>query len=83
MEDNGKQFELLNQELAKYFSVQEIDYILEFILKWSGDISVANNWFKLEPLPACANLTAKQLCESGRANNVLEYIKNIELDGYA
>lgn len=66
-----------------FLSQNEKDYLVPLLLGWSGGSEAALSWFKSEPLAAYGNLTPQQLCESGKAESFVEYVKGLELGGFA
>jgi hypothetical protein len=66
-----------------FLAENEKVYLVDLLLAWTGDAETALGWFESEPLPAYGNLTPKQLCESGKAKSFVEYVKGLELGGFA
>ncbi|AZG74502.1 hypothetical protein [Shewanella livingstonensis] len=73
----------LDIAIDPFLSQNEKDYLVPLLLAWSGGAEAALSWFKSEPLPAYGNLTPQQLCESGKAESFVEYVKGLELGGFA
>ncbi|RTR36721.1 DUF2384 domain-containing protein [Shewanella canadensis] len=83
MVDVSKSRELLEKAIGQYFSENEKKYIYPLLLNWSGNADNIISWFENEPIPAFGNKTAKSLCGSGQAEQVIEYLKAIESGGFA
>ncbi len=83
MVDASKSHKLLEQAIGQYFSENEMKCIYPLLLDWSGNADNIIGWFENEPIPAFGNKTAKSLCESGQAKQVIEYLKAIESGGFA
>ncbi len=83
MVEASKSQELLEQTIGRYFSESEKEYIYPLLLNWSGSADNILGWFENELIPAFGNKTAKSLCESGQAKQVIEYLETIELGGFA
>ena len=50
---------------------------------WAGTLAMAWAHFRSYPIPAFGGLTAEALLASGRADELLQYVRHIELGGYA
>ncbi|RTR26084.1 antitoxin Xre/MbcA/ParS toxin-binding domain-containing protein [Shewanella atlantica] len=83
MVDASKSHELLKQAIGTYFSKSEMKYVIPLLLNWSGNADNIMDWFENEPIPAFGKITAKSLCESGQAKQIIEYLKAIESGGFA
>lgn len=83
MVDASKSHEFLEQAIGQYFSENEKKYIYPLLLNWSGNADNIMSWFENVPIPAFGNKTAKSLCESGQAKQVIEYLEAIESGGFA
>jgi hypothetical protein len=53
--------------------------VIEAALDVSGDAHRAGTWYKCERLPAFAFKTAEQLVREGRVEDVLAYLKSLEV----
>ena len=56
--------------------------ILNLVSEWAGGKAQAEIWYCNEIIPALA-MTAEMAVKSGQFNAVIDYLKSIELGGYA
>lgn len=69
--------------LECYFTIDEQDYLIPVLLLWAGNSSQAVTWFNQEPIPAFGDVTALAVCARGDGKQVIDYIKSIQVGGYA
>lgn len=57
--------------------------ILSMVVEMAGDESRAAVWFKHQPIPGWAGMTAYDLVREGRADEVLRYLEAVRSGVYA
>jgi hypothetical protein len=57
--------------------------ILVRVLPWAGSPPQALAWYRAQPLPSFGDMTAQELVQQGRADDVKTYLARIAAGGYA
>jgi hypothetical protein len=73
----------LKEALECFVTIEEQTYLFPVLLSWAKDTEQAIFWFHNEPIPAFGNTTALSICERGHSKELIEYIKALEMGGYA
>ncbi|MBO1898648.1 hypothetical protein HNW13_023185 [Shewanella sp. BF02_Schw] len=76
-------YQQLKALLECYFTIDDQDYLIPVLLSFSGDAKKVISWFTQEPIPAFGNITALGVCVSGDGKLLIDYIKSIQMGGYA
>jgi len=75
--------ESLAQTEAIQHRLREMVDILNKIIPWSKNINQAYKWYKTEPLPSFAELTAMELVKQGKSGVVMQYLERIDKGGFS
>lgn len=57
--------------------------ILDLVEPWAGSRSAARAWYQTYTISVLGGLTAEQLMDQGKADEVIAYIAHISQGGYA
>ncbi len=60
-----------------------MEEILERIETWAGSRIKAEAWYRSHPITSLDGLTAEQLVDQGRTEDLKEYLDHIENGGFA
>ncbi|MFT4781486.1 MAG: hypothetical protein ACI9SD_001172 [Pseudohongiellaceae bacterium] len=70
-------------EIEQYFTDDELAYLLPLLKQWCSNESEIVNWLNTHQIPSCANKTSCELYKFGKKELFLQYIKHIEIGGFA
>jgi hypothetical protein len=70
-------------EIKQYFTDEELAYLLPLLKLWCRNELEIVNWFNTHQIPACANKTPYELCKAGEKEFLIQYVKHIEIGGFA
>lgn len=70
-------------EIKSFFTQSELDYLFPLFKQWCKNESEVIIWFQTYQIPACANKTPSELCNLGKKDRFLQYIKHIEYSGFS
>jgi hypothetical protein len=71
------------KDVEQYFTHKEIEYLLPLLKRWCVNENECLHWFKTHTIKSCDNLTPYELCNSGKKDLFLMYVKHIELGGFS
>jgi len=60
-----------------------VSYLSTLLIRWSGSENEAISWLQEEEIPAFGNKTGLDMCNSNQPECFIEYVKILELDGFA
>jgi len=63
--------------------LREMTDIINRVLPWAGSTLAAYAWYRSQSLPSFGDMTAEELVQGGRADDVRTYLGRIALGGYA
>ena len=61
----------------------EREQILKAMRPWCENRGRCLQWYHSHPLPSFSGRTAQQLVTEGRGESVMQYLRRIEVGGYA
>lgn len=63
--------------------LREMTDIINRVLPWAGGTLAAYAWYRSQSLPSFGDMTAEELVQGGRAEDVRRYLGRIAQGGYA
>ncbi len=76
-------FPKLERAYGKYFTTDEKAYLFPILVLWTGSDEKSANWLLYERISACGNKTGFELCSNNQSEAFINYIRHIELGGFA
>jgi hypothetical protein len=70
-------------EIKQYFTDEEFAYLLPLLKMWCSNELEIINWFNTHQIPGCANKTPDELCKEMEKGLFIQYVKHIEVGGFA
>jgi hypothetical protein len=76
-------FPELQMSVGVFFEEKEQDYLFPLLVSWIGSDQLAAAWFFSEKIPAFGGKTGLEICKTGQSKNIINYIKHMEIGGFA
>jgi 3-methyladenine DNA glycosylase/8-oxoguanine DNA glycosylase len=73
----------LTKLCGEYLTADEKSYLFPTLLRWAGSEDKAVQWYLDEKIPACGDITARELCESKQTDLLIRFIRHIEKGGFS